>query len=238
MSEKQKWYVVVLYAIAMAWVEAAVVVYLRTLINRLVPYQPDPLPNLGAFGGIELVREFATLVMLLTVGGLAGRTWRSRAGYAVIAFGIWDIFYYLFLVPTSGWPASVWDWDILFLIPLPWWGPVIAPISISLLLILGGTLVSQYDTPTRPVLPGRWTILTATLGALCALYAFMQDALRVSSAGTQAVLNTLPTSFNWIAFLLGLALMALPVIDVARRVFWASPPSFLQIASTDTHRQN
>ena len=74
------WLTVVAYAIAMAWVESAVVFYLRTMINRIDPYQPNPLPNIGGFAAVELMRELATLVMLLTVGMLAGRTWRTRIG--------------------------------------------------------------------------------------------------------------------------------------------------------------
>ena len=66
------------------------------------------------------------MVMLLAVGILAGRNWRSRLGYSAIAFGVWDIFYYLFLKVMCGWPHSLLDWDILFLLPLPWWGPVLA----------------------------------------------------------------------------------------------------------------
>ena len=73
----------------------------------------------------------------------AGRTWRARLGYAAIAFGSWDILYYVFLRIISGWPASLFDWDILFLLPLPWWGPVLAPVCIASLMIVWGTLVTQ-----------------------------------------------------------------------------------------------
>ena len=97
MKNRETWLVVVVFAVAMAWVESAVVFYLRTMIDRIEPYQPNPLPVMGGLGPAELVREAATLVMLLTVGMLAGRTWRSRLGYAAIAFGVWDIFYYVFL---------------------------------------------------------------------------------------------------------------------------------------------
>ena len=77
----------------------------------------------------------ATLLMIATLGLLAGSTWRRRAGYAAIAFGAWDIFYYVFLRLISGWPRTLLDWDILFLLPLPWWGPVLAPVSIALVMI-------------------------------------------------------------------------------------------------------
>ncbi len=81
----------------MAWLESAVVYYLRTYIHRLEPYQPNPLPVVGGFGPVEGIREAATMIMLLTVGMLAGKNWRARIGYSAIAFGVWDIFYYVFL---------------------------------------------------------------------------------------------------------------------------------------------
>ncbi len=76
----------------MAWVESAVVFYLRYMIDRIEPYQPDPFPVIGGFGAVELPREFATLVMLFAVGWLAGRTWRARLGYAAIAFACGTFF--------------------------------------------------------------------------------------------------------------------------------------------------
>ena len=129
----------------MAWVESAVVYYLRTMIHRVEPYQPMPLPVVGGFGPVEAIREAATMVMLLTVGMLAGRNWRARIGYCAIAFGVWDIFYYVFLKAMCGWPHSLADWDILFLLPLPWWGPVWAPMAIALLMIIWGTLASEFE---------------------------------------------------------------------------------------------
>src|SRR6266516_7032577 len=144
-AEGRRWLVVALYAVAMAWVEAAVVYYLRSLIDRIEPYQPYPLPVARGFGEAELIREIATLIMLFTVGWLAGATWRARLGYSVVAFGVWDIFYYVFLRVLTGRPKSLLDWDILFLIPLPWWGPVWAPTSIALLMILWGTFIAQFE---------------------------------------------------------------------------------------------
>ncbi len=145
LSERTRWAIVMAFAIAMAWVEAASVFYIRALVDRIEPYQADPLPMNGALGNVELWREAATLVMIATLGLLAGRTWRRRAGYAALAFGAWDIFYYVFLRLISGWPRTLLDWDILFLLPLPWWGPVLAPVSIALVMILWGTLATQSD---------------------------------------------------------------------------------------------
>ena len=122
--------VVLAFAVGMAWVEAASVYYIRALVDRIIPYQATPLPIHGVLGGVELVREAATLVMLLTLGMLAARSWSRRLGYTAIAFGVWDILYYVFLRLMTGWPTSLFDWAILFLLPLPWWGPVLAPVQV------------------------------------------------------------------------------------------------------------
>ncbi len=214
MRDWKKWITVLLFATAMAWVEAAVVVYLRTLIGRLEPYQPDPLPNFGGLGPTEVIREAATMVMLLTVGWLAGRNTRTRLSYAMLAFGAWDILYYVFLAVIGPWPHSPWDWDILFLIPLPWWGPVAAPAAIALLMVILGTLVTQFDSDTRPLWPRARVWAVNALGIGLALYVFMADALWVSGQGAEAVRNVLPAAFNWPLFGVALALLAVPVADM------------------------
>ena len=201
---------VVIYALAMAWVEAAAVYYLRTMVNRIEPNQPDPLPIMGGIDAAELVREAATLTMLLAVGVLAGRMWRERLGFAAIAFGIWDIFYYIFLKVLCGWPHSLFDWDILFLLPLPWWGPVLAPVSIASLMIIWGMLATADQVPKTRWPGERRAWATFGLGATLALFVFMADALRVAGQGTEAVRNVLPTVFPWLRFSIALALISAP----------------------------
>lgn len=205
---------VVIYAAAMAWVESAVVFYLRSMMNRIEPYQPNPLPMIGGFAVVELPREFATLVMLFAVGVLAGRTWRARFGYALIAFGVWDIFYYVFLKVICGWPNTLLDWDILFLLPLPWWGPVLAPIMISALMILWGTLASQFERHRTPTL-SNWRVWVLNfLGVGLALYVFMADTIAVSPHGLDAIRIMLPEKFDWNLFCVALLLMGMPLLKL------------------------
>lgn len=221
-EKRVRWLFVVLFGVAMAWFESATVYYLRLLVDRVQPYQPNPLPVHATLGAVELVREAATLLMLLLVGMIAGRSWRGRIGYAALAFGVWDIFYYVFLWPISGWPASVFDWDILFLLPLPWWGPVLAPTSIALLMILWGTLVTQVDE-RHPALALPWSSwLAGSLGILLALYIFMADAIRMLPQGEAAVRTVLPTVFNWSLFGVAFVLMSVPLTHAGWRL-WASP---------------
>jgi hypothetical protein len=218
MKDAKRWGVVVVFAMAMAWVESAVVFYLRTMINRIDPYQPYPLPVVGNLGQAEMVREAATLVMLLTVGILAGRNWRSRLGYTAIAFGVWDICYYVFLRKMCGWPRSLLDWDILFLLPLPWWGPVLAPVLIALLMIAWGTLTCQMEQTGSS-----WQSVIAAwsmnlVGTGLALYIFMADTIRVADQGVEALRHVLPAQFNWPLFGLALLLMAAPVFQAYQQI--------------------
>ncbi len=210
MRERRRWLAVVLFGTAMAWMESATVVYLRMLVGRVNPYQLNPLPRHDLLGGTELVREAATLLMLFAVGWLAGRNWRTRLAYGVIAFGVWDIFYYVFLAVIVGWPKSLLDWDVLFLIPLPWWGPVLAPVLIALLMIAGGTMVAQ----SSGLWPRRWTLALNAAGIVLALLVFMEDALRAFPGGQAAVLAALPARFDWPLFALALAMMSAVIIDL------------------------
>lgn len=137
--------VLILFAVAMAYVEAMVVVYLR----RLLPVS-DCWPHLFSYkdlcifiakSGIrwsEQTREFATIIMLISVAFFFGKNMRERTAGFLIAFGIWDIFYYIFLYIWLRWPENLLAWDILFLIPCPWVSPVIIPVCISLAMISGG----------------------------------------------------------------------------------------------------
>jgi hypothetical protein len=231
MSARARWCIVVAFAVAMAWMEAATVFYIRALVDRIEPYQTEPLPIHGSLGPVELWREAATLVMLAAVGWLAGRTWRQRAGYAALAFGIWDVLYYVFLRLISGWPNSLLDWDILFLLPLPWWGPVIAPVSIAVLMILWGTLTQASDR-IAGVTDAWWTWALAGIGSVLALGVFMTDALGALPQGRDAILRVLPTAFNWPLFSTALVLMATPVAHLAYREISLRHPRRARLTGT------
>jgi hypothetical protein len=209
----------------MAWVEAASVYYLRAMVGRIDPYQENPLPIRGVLGEVELVRESATLVMLLTIGMLSARTWHKRLGYTALAFGVWDIFYYLFLRMICDWPKSLLDWDILFLLPLPWWGPVLAPVCIALLMIVWGTFASQFADHT-PASSATWISWGLNgLGIALALYVFMADSLRTVHLGLDVTRSVLPKPFNWSVFSVALTLMAVPVAQIGWRMRSRRPMS-------------
>jgi hypothetical protein len=217
MNEKRRWLIVVVFASTMAWVESAVVLYMRMLLERSEIYRQGPLPASLGLGQTELIREGATLIMLFAVGWLAGKSWRDRLGYTLIAFGVWDILYYLFLIPLTGWPKSLLDWDLLFLIPLPWWGPVLAPLTIAGVMILTGFQIIGRERRNEAAWPGRIVWGLHALGILVALYVFMSASIHAVWAGSSVHYYRPPAQFDWPLFILSLGLMAVPTIAMLRQ---------------------
>jgi hypothetical protein len=142
---------VALFAIAFGWIEAAVVVYLRRIFHPdgfefpLRLFDPDLV-------GIEIAREAATLLALLSVASLAGRGGWARFGAFAFAFGVWDLAFYGGLKIALGWPESLATWDVLFLIPGIWTGPVWSAAGVALLLVIHGALL--YRAALSGTLPG------------------------------------------------------------------------------------
>jgi tellurite resistance protein TehA-like permease len=130
----------------MAFVESAVVVYLRRLF-----YPQGFTVEFGAvpvfYYGTEVFREAATIIMLMMVAILAARRgWWERVAHFLFCFGIWDIFYYVWLHVLLGWPPSVMTEDVLFLIPVPWVAPVIAPVAGSVVMIVASVWILARKT--------------------------------------------------------------------------------------------
>ncbi len=144
-SDKSPWLrfaVVIVWAVAFALVEAMVVYYLRKLfgVQRLT-FVPAGFHFPRAYLPYEQAREAATMVMLLAVGFLAGRTWWQRLAYWLLAFGVWDIFYYVWLWVLLRWPSSPGTRDLLFLLPNEWWAPVWQPVLASGAFVAVATLI-------------------------------------------------------------------------------------------------
>ena len=131
------------WAIAFALVEAMVVVYLRKLFGLQygLAFTPRHFHYPRAYLGFEQAREAATMVMLLAVGYLAGRTTWQKIAFWLFAFGLWDICYYVWLYVYLRWPTSPGTKDLLFLIPGEWWAPVWQPLLISLALVVVAVLI-------------------------------------------------------------------------------------------------
>lgn len=163
-----------LFAVAFAFVESAVVIYLRSL------YYPEgfffPLRVLATdHVAVELARELSTMVMIAAVAVLAGVSAWERFGFFIFIFGAWDIFFYGWLKVCINWPLTLFDWDILFLIPVPWIGPVIAPVLVALTLAACGALFVLRSGTGRTM---QLTVVSAALwicGTAVILYSFVAD---------------------------------------------------------------
>ena len=192
------------YAVAMAAVESAVVVYLRALYSGDAPASVLQYALPERLVVIEVGREVATLVMILAVAALAARTARDRFLYFALIFGVWDIFYYIWLWVFIGWPPSLFTWDILFLIPIPWIGPVLAPVIVSLGLVIGALWLLARPAIVLPRL--FWGL--AIPGAVLVVLSFTVDYRYV-------FVQTDPPRFRWELFGAGI-LLALAGLISAR----------------------
>ena len=217
----------VLFALAFGYVEAAVVAYLRAMYeplratfypgsaNELFPLLSfEQLQRLGPEHvvrlKIELGRELATLLMLGGVAMAATRSARAWFAAFVLCFGVWDIAFYGFLKALLGWPESLWTWDILFLLPVPWVGPVLAPMLVSASMIAAGALLLWREHNAQPIeIDGvRWGAIVA--GGLIILAAFMVDFRNAAGGGN-------PNAFHWGVFAAGEALGIIAFASALRR---------------------
>jgi hypothetical protein len=195
-----------LYALGMALVEAAIVVHLRHLYYPLDPRSLFPLVLLShADLALELARELATVVMILAVTLLAERGWSRRFAAFVFVFGLWDLGYYAWLKLVLDWPRAWLEWDVLFLLPWPWFGPWLAAALIAALFTLWGGWVLASERVLRPRLTD---IVGFVTGTLLALIAFLAPAWPSLPGGAAAFRGWQPGTFPWALYGPGLALMA------------------------------
>lgn len=167
---------VLIFGLAMGYLEAAVVVYLREIYYPAGFFFPlKPIAPRDAL--VEVLREAATLAMLLAVGGLAGKSARERFGLFLGAFGIWDMTYYLSLKLILGWPPTWTTPDILFLIPVPWVGPVWAPLVLSATMILAAAAFLEPEGVRQEAVSGRAGLWCLVLGALGVIASFTKGPL-------------------------------------------------------------
>ena len=158
----------------MAFLESAVVVYIRELLYPGGFSFPLAAMD-GSLALTEVLREAATLLMLLAAGVLAGKNLADRFAWFIYAFAVWDIFYYVFLYLLIGWPGNLMVWDVLFLIPVTWTGPVLSPLIVCLFMITLSQVVIWYSAKgmTVRLITPEWIMLFS--GALILVVAFAWD---------------------------------------------------------------
>ena len=213
-----------LFGISFGYVEAAVVAYLRAIYDPIrqhlhpgrEPHDLFPLISPQQLAGagpensrrlvIEIGREAATMAMLGSIALACGQTFYQSVAAFAVAFGVWDISFYVFLRLMIQWPESLRTWDILFLIPLPWIGPVWAPVLVAATMIVCGLMSLGWGGLRLSALS--WLAIMA--GALVIILAFVWDFRNIASGG-------LPNAFNWPLFLAGEAIGIIGFAAAARK---------------------
>ncbi|OFX45837.1 MAG: hypothetical protein A2046_09165 [Bacteroidetes bacterium GWA2_30_7] len=214
---------VTIFSIAMGFMESAVVVYLREL------YYPEgfafPIKIIeGVVAISELLREAATIIMLLCIGYIAGNTLSQRFAYFIFSFAIWDIFYYVFLKALLGWPESLFTWDLLFLLPIVWVGPVLAPILCSLAMFWLALIIIFNDKKGIKIKFFRSDWVLLIIGSCVIIFSYTIDYLqfitfsKFSIDTFENISHYIPKSFNWTIFFIGYSLILFVIIRLMNKL--------------------
>ncbi|WP_337866241.1 hypothetical protein [Ignavibacterium sp.] len=206
MNLHSKLLLITLFSIAMAYLESAVVVYLRELYYPEGFYFPLKLIPENILI-IELGRELATIIMLLTIGWVSGKNLSEKIAFFLFSFGVWDIFYYIWLKVFLNWPESLFTDDLLFLIPVPWISPVLAPVLVSIVFILFSILVLRETEAGNKIKLDKINFILILIGVALILISFVWDfEKRLNSVS--------PVEFMWIVFVIGLIFMTIGLFQI------------------------
>ena len=228
MDSSRKIFWVLFYSIAMGFLEAAVVIYLRRIFyTHGFAFPLAPMP--GDIVTVEVLREAATIIMLVAIGVLAGSNRAERFAWFIFSFAVWDIFYYVFLYVFLGWPQSMFTWDVLFLIPVPWTSPVIAPVIIACTMVLYASAVVYLSGRQFAVGFKKREWLTLLLGSVVVIIAFTKDYIQQNGAILYRAMqhggplpdtlaNYIPKYFDWITFSMGEIILLISWYIYVRRL--------------------
>jgi len=216
-TAKKKFILLALFTIPMGLMEAIIVVYLRKLYySEGFSFPLKSMP--GELLVLEIVREACTIIMLAVIAWLAGKNHWQRFAWFIYSFAIWDILYYVGLKIFLNWPASFFTWDILFLIPLPWISPVLAPLICSFTMMLMAVVIIRTQGRACQIRVCRTELVLVIGGTLIILISFMKDFIGImfreglvgkyftitSDPLFQNIMaNYVPISYDWLLFIIG-----------------------------------
>jgi hypothetical protein len=212
-----------IFGVSFGFLEAIVVVYLRAI------YYPDgfrfPLTFLDPqMLRIEIVREFCTIIMLATIGWILGKTKGERFSFFIFTFGVSDIFYFVALKLFLDWPQTILEWDVLFLIPITWIGPVLAPVICSIGMIMIALIYVYLSEKNYQIKFSSMQLILISAGVLIIIYTFIYDYLNLFTENNfwtelsnitekqkfwDVIQNYVPQKFNWVLFTGGCLLIGM-----------------------------
>jgi len=211
----QRLAIAIAFSIAFGYIESAVVVYLRAIFypdGFMFPLAMFDATALGRrMAATEMGREAATLVLIVTAAWLFGVNRRERVAYALLIFAVWDIFYYVWLKVLLDWPASIMDWDVLFLIPTVWASAVLYPVLVAVVMLVFAVAILHHSAHHRPLAIGWSEWIGWTAAALILILAFCLGGRQITQPSYRACF---PESL----FALGLGLGIAICVRVLTRV--------------------
>jgi len=189
------------FGIAFGYIEGSVVYYLR------LEYYPEGFDfNLKDIGTstviVEMIREFCTLVVIFSVSYLSVNKNILRFSFFVYSFAVWDIVYYITLHFIEGWPRTLLDRDVLFLIPVPWFAPVLSPIIISLTGICIVLIIVYFFNKNSKININ----INFTIMILFSLALWMNSFVNYPS------FEKFPDKYNWLSFITGCVISVFSLI--------------------------
>lgn len=219
-----------IFSIAMGILEAIVVVYLRKIFYSTgfkFPLKLIPGPILK----VEILREFCTIIMLVSIALIAGRNKLQSFSYFLFCFAVWDISYYVGLKMILGWPPSLFTWDVLFLIPFPWIGPVLAPLISSFTMIVLSLLFLFMLNRNKnfKVKIAEWIFICLGTAFIFISFMWAYASIIISDNLLKSILtfkhqnldnitlNFSPTSYHWIIFTLGILSIYFSIFLILKR---------------------
>jgi hypothetical protein len=159
---------------------------------------------------------------------LAGRKFIEGFSYFLFIFAVWDIFYYVFLKIIINWPSSFLEWDVLFLIPLPWLAPVLSPlICTAIMIFLSVTLFyfSNKYISFNNLSKTEWLLIAA--GSVFIIFSFIWDYTGIVIKNFHSIIagknlqelseSFVPKIFHWEIFGIGIIILILTIILIYRR---------------------
>ncbi|MDQ3141674.1 MAG: hypothetical protein M3Q56_05440 [Bacteroidota bacterium] len=211
------------FSIAMGYLETSVVVYLRKIYYP-AGFNFPLVPIVPQIAVTELLREAATIIMLAAISILAGKNKLEKFSFFFYCFAIWDLFYYLFLKILLAWPVSLLSWDILFLIPTPWLGPVLAPCLVSITFIIFTLIVLNAQRLHPETNFNKTEIFQLIIGGTLIVSSFMYTYLNevsytelIGASLLEDVTSYIPKSYNWFLFILGELVFIATIVAFAKR---------------------
>jgi len=184
----KKFTAITLFSIALAFLEAAVVIYLRELYYTEGFCFPLKIISADIFL-IEIGREISTVVLLISIGIIAGI-------YFLYGFGLWDIFYYIWLKLIVNWPPSLLTWDLLFLVPVPWVAPVLAPLVVALTMTIVAAVIIYLQGKGSYLKISKLDLMLGAFAALLIFVSFVMDFSRMAAQQT-------PIKYHWELLIIG-----------------------------------